>query len=57
MSDKMQKFLGISGAGFVIVGTIGLLASGADASAATGIVGLAAGLFAAALALIGAFKK
>lgn len=57
MSDKTKKILGIAGAGGVVAGTILMLISGADAQAATGIVGLAAGAFAAVVALINGLKK
>jgi len=57
MSDNVKKAIGIGGAVAIAVGTVGMLISGADASAASGIVGLAAAGFAAVVALVGAFIK
>lgn len=57
MDEKVKKIIGIGGAVAVAVGTVGMLISGADASAASGIVGLAAAGFAAIAALVGAFIK
>lgn len=54
MSGK--RWLGLVGAGFVALGTGAMLASGADASSVSGIVGFAASAFAAIAALIGGFS-
>jgi len=57
MDDKVKKAIGIGGAVAIAIGTVGMLLSGADAGAASGIVGLAAAGFAAIVALVGAFIK
>lgn len=57
MSQKTKRILGIGGAIAVAAGTVGMVLSGADASAASGIVGLAASALAAVLALINGIKS
>lgn len=57
MNENTKKVLGIGGAIAVVVGTVGMILSGADTTAVSGIVGLAAGALAAILALIAGIKK
>lgn len=57
MSDKTKKVLGIGGAIGVAVSTVAMILGGADASAASGIVGLAAAALAAVLALVNGVKR
>lgn len=52
-----KKVLGIGGAVLIALGTIGMVVSGSDVTAATGIVGLAAAALAAVLALVNGVRK
>ena len=57
MTTEQKKIVGIAGALAVAAGTVGMLLGGADVTAAGGIVGLAAALLAAVLALVNGVKK
>ena len=57
MKEKTRKIIGTSGAIAVAIGTMGMLLGGADASGAGGIVGIAAGLYAAIMAMVAVLKK
>lgn len=57
MNAKTRKILGIGGGTGIVISCVALFLSGANASAASGIVGLAFAAIAAVVAVINGVKK